>query len=378
MPSCNLTFWLRLLFYLILGMLKNILLLLVLSSLLSCKKSTVGLITQPEELNPKILAIKGIDASFLPELRQSNIVLKNALGIAEDMLVTLKNSGVNTVRIRLWKNPSTIHSSLAEVKLLAQEITNAGLKVWLCVHYSDTWADPGYQQKPAQWNTATLAQLKDSIYQYTKKIVTEINPAYIQIGNEINNGFCWPEGKYANQTQFIDMVAQGAKAVRDNAPNTKIMLHFAGHENAAAFFSLFANVPYDIIGLSYYPIWHGKSIDALQTNLNALGTQFNKDIVIAETSYPFTFGYNDYTNNIIGSANQILPEYAATPTGQLQYLQKIKSTILAAPKGIGFCYWGGDWVAMYGATATNGSSYENQALWDFNNTALPVLSAFKD
>lgn len=174
------------------------------------------------------------------------------------------------------------------------------------------------------------------------------------------------------------MIKQGVKAVRDNAPNTKIMLHYAGHEYAVTFFSQFTSVDYDIIGLSYYPIWHGKSIDALQNNLNAIGTQFNKDIVIAETSYPFTFGYNDYTNNIIGSANQILPEFAATPAGQLQYLQKLKSVISAAPKGIGFCYWGGDWVAFLGPTSTNGSSYENQALWDFNNTALPALGVFKD
>jgi arabinogalactan endo-1,4-beta-galactosidase len=359
-------------------MLKKIPVLLAITILLACKKTDTITPVVIDPILQKTLSIKAIDASFLPELRQAGIVLKNGNAVAEDMLATLKNNGVNTIRIRLWKKPSTVRSSLAEVKALAQEVKNAGLKVWICVHYSDTWADPGNQQKPAEWNTASLAQLKDSIYQYTKKIVTEINPEYIQIGNEINNGFCWPQGSYNNQTQFVDMIKQGVKAVRDNATNTKIMLHYAGHEYASTFFSMFANVDYDIMGLSYYPMWHGKSIDMLQNNLNALGTQFNKDIVIAETSYPFTFGYNDFTNNIVGSASQILPEYAATPAGQLQYLQKLKSTIFAAPKGIGFCYWGGDWVAMYGTTATNGSSYENQALWDFNNFALPALSAFKD
>jgi arabinogalactan endo-1,4-beta-galactosidase len=359
-------------------MIKKIPFLILIVILLACKKTDTIQPISPEPVPQKILNIKGFDASFLPTLNQLSIVLKNANGIAENMLTTLKNSGVNTIRIRVWKNPTTSLSSFAQVKSFAQEVKNAGLKVWICVHYSDTWADPGNQQKPAEWNTASLTQLKDSIYQYTKKIVTEINPEYIQIGNEINNGFCWPQGSYNNQTQFVDMIKQGVKAVRDNAPNTKIMLHYAGHEYASTFFSMFANVDYDIMGLSYYPMWHGKSIDALQTNLNTLGAQFNKDIVIAETSYPFTFGYNDFTNNIIGSASQILPEYAATPAGQLQYLQKIKSTILAAPKGIGFCYWGGDWVAFLGPTSTNGSSYENQALWDFNNVALPALSAFKD
>jgi arabinogalactan endo-1,4-beta-galactosidase len=294
------------------------------------------------------------------------------------MLVTLKNNGVNTIRIRLWKNPTNARSSFAEVKALAQEVKNAGFKVWICLHYSDTWADPANQQKPAQWATANFTELKDSVYQYTKKVMAEINPAYIQIGNEINNGFLWPEGKWNNPTQFVDLVKQGAKAVRDNSTTTKIMLHYAGHQYSSQFFSQFSAVDYDIIGLSYYPMWHGKRIDSLAINMNALGVQFNKDIVIAETSYPFTFGYNDFTNNIIGNASQILPEFSATSGGQLSFLLSLKATVRAVPKGNGLCYWGGDWVSMYGPTATNGSSYENQALWDFNNIAQPALRAFKD
>jgi arabinogalactan endo-1,4-beta-galactosidase len=360
---------------------RRIFLIIVLFLLCSCKKSTKGddgniIIIEP--MPSRILSIKAVDASFIPEVRQAGIVTKNRNAVAEDMLTTLKNNGVNTIRIRLWKNPANIHSSFTEVKAFAQEIKNAGLKVWICPHYSDTWADPGYQQKPAQWATANFAQLKDSVYAYTKKIVTEINPDYIQIGNEINNGFLWPDGNFNNQTQMIDLIKQGVKAVRDNSTTAKIMLHFAGHESATSFFSLFANVDYDIIGLSYYPIWHGKNLDNLQTNINSLGAQFNKSVVIAETSYPFTFGYNDFTNNIIGSANQILPQYDATNQGQLSFLLKLKAIVTTAPKGIGFCYWGGDWISMYGPTANNGSSYENQALWDFNNVALPAIDVFKD
>jgi arabinogalactan endo-1,4-beta-galactosidase len=345
----------------------------------SCKKSVKDdnqNITIIDSVLPRSLIIKGIDASFLPEVRQSGIITKNRNGVAEDMLTTLKNNGVNTIRMRLWKNPATIHSSFGEVKTLAQEVKNAGLKVWICLHYSDTWADPGFQQKPAQWASLSFANLKDSVYAYTKKIVAEINPDYIQIGNEINNGFLWPQGNFNNASQMIDLIKQGAKAVRDNSTSTKIMLHYAGHENAASFFSLFTGVDYDIIGLSYYPIWHGKNVDNLQTNLNVLGNQFNKDILIAETAYPFTFGYNDYSNNIIGDATQILPQYEATPQGQLAFLLKIKAIVTSTPKGIGFCYWGGEWISRYGPTATNGSSYENQALWDFSNTTLPAMAAF--
>jgi arabinogalactan endo-1,4-beta-galactosidase len=345
---------------------------------LSCKKNTTP---EPEPIPPtttKILSLKAVDASFLNLIRYSGVAIKNRNGQIEDMLATLKNNGVNTIRLRIWNNPITSLSSLTEVKALSQEIKNARIKVWLTVHYSDTWADPGAQQKPAAWNGATVAQLKDSVYQFTKKIITQINPEYIQIGNEINNGFLWPEGNFTNQTQMIDLIKQGVKAVRDNSTTTKIIMHFAGHYNTTSFFSLFTNVDYDIIGLSYYPIWHGKNIDDLQANISSIGTQFNKDVIVAETAYPFTFGYNDFTNNILGDATQILPEYPATPQGQKDFLTKIKKIVTNAPRGIGFCYWGAEWIAFNGPTSTNGSSWENMALWDFSGQALPAIEVFKD
>lgn len=199
------------------------------------------------------------------------------------MLATLKAAGVNTIRLRLWKNPADGHSGFNEVKAFAQEIKNGGMKVWLTVHYSDTWAGPGKQTKPAVWNGINYMQLKDSVYAYTKKIVMEINPDYIQIGNEINSGFLWPDGNLNNRSQMLELLSKGIKAVRDNSAGTKIMLHNAGIDNAGFLFGIFTGLDYDIIGLSYYPIYHGKNLTTVQTTLNSLGTQFNKDIVIAET-----------------------------------------------------------------------------------------------
>ena len=99
-------------------------------------------------------------------------------------------------------------------------------------------------------------------------------------------------------------------------------------------------------------------------------------MIIAETAYPFTLGYNDYTNNILGLANQLVPTYPATNQGQMEFLLAIKNLVKQNSRGLGFCYWGAEWVAFRGPTATNGSSWENQALWDFNNNALPVMDAF--
>jgi arabinogalactan endo-1,4-beta-galactosidase len=327
---------------------------------------------------PRDLTIKCVDASFIPEIRSYNIATKNRAGQVEDMLTTLKNEGVNTIRLRLWKDPAYAYSGLDAVKTFSQEIKSKEMKVWLTVHYSDTWADPGAQQKPAAWAAANFTQLKDSIYNYTKKIVAEINPDYIQIGNEINGGLLWPEGSYNNMTQMTELIRQGIRGVRDQSPQTKIMLHYAGFEFAASFFANFTSLDYDIIALSYYPIWHGKNLDQLQSSLTALGTQFNKDIVIAETSYPFTLGWSDYTNNVIGLADQILPQYPATEQGQKDFLLKLKTIVLNAPKGTGLCYWGGEFIAFKGNVSTNGSSWENQALWDFDYKALPGISIFKN
>lgn len=315
------------------------------------------------------------DGSFIPQARTSGVIVKNAAGQPEDMLTTLKNGEVNTIRLRLFKNPADGHSGFSEVKAFAEEIRNKGMKVWLTVHYSDTWADPAHQEKPAEWSGQSYAQLKTSVYNYTKQIVIEIDPDYIQIGNEINAGFLFPEGAYANMEQFKGLLAEGCRAVRENS-DAGIILHFAGHEGAVGFYSHFTSIDYDYIGLSYYPMWHGKNLNQLQANMQVLFLAHSKPVVIAETSYPFTFGYNDFTNNIIGSQDQILAQYPATPEGQAAYLAKIKE--ISVEYGLGLCYWGGEWISFNGPEATNGSAYENQALWDFDAIALPAMSIFRN
>lgn len=331
--------------------------------------------TEEESTNTNVIPdyIIAADGSFIPQVRTSGVIAKNAAGQPEDMLTTLKNAGVNTIRLRLFKNPADGHSGFNEVKAFADEIKNKGMKVWLTVHYSDTWADPSHQEKPAEWSGQSYAQLKTSVYNYTKQIVTEIDPDYIQIGNEINAGFLFPEGAYANMEQFKGLLAEGSRAVRDNS-DARIILHYAGHVGAMSFYSNFTDIDYDYIGLSYYPMWHGKNLNQLQVNMESLFLTQSKPIIIAETSYPFTFGYNDFTNNIIGSQDQILPQYPATLQGQKDYLAKIKE--IATQSGTGFCYWGGEWISFNGPQATNGSTYENQALWDFEAKALPALSVF--
>lgn len=333
---------------------------------------------EPLPTNP-VLEIKAADLSYLPLVRASGITIKNAAGNPEDMLTTLKASGANCVRLRLWHSPADATSSFAAVKALAAEIKSRGLKLWLTVHYSDTWADPGTQQLPAAWVGISFTALKDSVAAYSQKIALEIKPDYVQIGNEINDGFLWPQGKMSsNLAQCKALLGAAAQAFRTHAASSKIILHCAGYTDAPYFFNTLSSVDYDVMAISYYPLWHGKDLLSLKTALTNLVLQNNKPLIIAETAYPFTLGYNDYTNNIVGLSSQLISNYAASPQGQKDFLQQIKNIVTQTNRGLGFCYWGAEWIALYGPTATNGSTWENQALWDFNNQALPAMEVFKD
>jgi arabinogalactan endo-1,4-beta-galactosidase len=343
--------------------------------LLSCENSDDRETSVNEEVTSGIL--KGMDISFLPEVRNSNVVVKNRSGEIEDILVTASENGVNTIRLRLWKNPLSTTSGFRRVKQLSDEIHNFDLNVLLSVHYSDTWADPGNQETPAVWQNADYETLKDSVYDYTKRIIEDIQPEYIQIGNEINSGFLHPIGHIDQMNQMKELIGQGIQAVRNTDEQTKIILHFAGHENSDSFFYQLNALDFDIIGLSYYPMWHGKSLAALDNSIDRLETNYDKKILLVETAYPFTLDWFDQTNNIIGSEGQILSEFEPTPQGQKAYFLQIKSIMNASENRIGFMSWGSEWIAFKGENATNGSPYENQAFWDFEHQALPVFDVFE-
>ena len=314
----------------------------------------------------------------MPEIETTNAVFYDQEGNQDEFLTILKRNGVNTIRLRLWVNPDTEHSGFDEVNEFSQSLKSLGFKTWLSLHYSDSWADPGKQVTPRKWQAIPFAALRDSVDSYTRQVMQEMEPDYIQIGNEINTGLLHPEGHITNNhDQFIELLKTGIAAVRANSDETRIILHFAGIENSAWFFEQVQQLDYDIIGISYYPIWHGKSFEALKSGFENLSTKHGKSIVIAETAYPFTLDWNDWTTNIVGLDEQlILPELPATIDGQRDFVRQIKNLVLEVELGIGFCYWGGELIAWKGNQATDGSPWENQALFDFQNKALPVLSEF--
>ncbi len=233
--------------------------------------------------------ICGADLSRLPEIEENGAVFYNRKGEAKDALKIFKANGLNTVRLRLWVHPAGIHSSLQEVAAFSKRIHKAGLKVWLDLHYSDTWADPGHQTKPAAWKNLNLQQLENSVYAYTLHVVKIIRPEYVQVGNEINNGFLWNDGRISHPAQFTALLQKGTSAVRNADTSIRIILHYAGYKGADRFFGFLKNhhTNYDIIGLSYYPWWNGKSPDTLQLTIDQLTEKYHKEVVIAETAYPF-------------------------------------------------------------------------------------------
>ena len=344
---------------------------------ISCNKEYVN---TPIPENENSIFISAVDISSYPEISNSNPTYYDLEGNQNDFLTILKDNGINTVRLRLWVNPSNEHSGFYEVKQFSETLKTNGFKIWLTLHYSDTWADPAHQETPIQWDGINFTQLKDSVYNYTEKVMTDLQPDYIQIGNEINPGFLHPYGHISNNfQQFTELMDTAILAVRTNSDNCKIILHFAGIENSDWFFNQLSTIDYDIIGLSYYPIWHGKSLNNLKTTMQHLSQSYNKQIIIAETAYPFTLEWNDWTNNIIGSDDQlILPDYPATIDGQRKYIKDLKIITQEVDKGIGFCYWGAELIAWKGNQSTDASPWENQALFDFDNKALPVLREFKN
>ncbi len=171
----------------------------------------------------------------------------------------------------------------------------------------------------------------------------------VQIGNETNSGFLWDLGRVGgsfdtNWINYTALIKEGDRAIKDVSSGTKTMIHFAGIDGSDWFFNNISQqgINYDYIGLSYYPFWHGKNLDAVATGINTLISKYQKTIIIAETAYPFTLGWNDNTNNIVGTTNQLIPVYDATPDGQNAYARVLIEMIKNLPnqQGLGICWLG--------------------------------------
>ena len=334
---------------------------------------------------------RGMDLSFQPEVSEWQTQYYDVAGQPVQLLPYVAEKGVNLVRLRLWHTPDTSFNGLESVLEYAMEVKNNGMDILLDFHYSDRWADPGQQFIPEAWKNLSQELLSDSIYQYTFRVLERFKavgvlPAMVQIGNETNAGFMWNQGRVggsfnSNWGNYTTLVKSAVAAVRDaeEEKEIRVMLHIAGVNSATWFFDNITQylVDYDVVGLSFYSISHGTNFNAWEQKFLEIANRYIKEMMVVETGYPWTLGWNDWTNNIYGLEEQLFPDIPATPEGQLQFLQRLDATISSlGKKGIGYCYWAPDWVAYKGAQAENGSTWENVATFDFDNKALPVMEAF--
>ncbi len=242
----------------------------------------------------------GADISFLPQLEERGLKFSDK-GVEKDAILILKDHGFNYVRLRIFNDPARDSGyspqkgfcDLAHTKKMAKRVKEAGMKLLLDFHYSDYWADPGKQYKPAAWRNLPFEALKKKVFDYTKDVIQQLKdqgttPDMVQIGNEINHGIIWPEGLVSNLDSLAQLINAGTAAVKAVDPTVIMMLHVAlgGQNDESVFFidnMIARGVPFDVIGESYYPKWHG-TLDDLQDNLHDLVRRYNKDVIVVEYS----------------------------------------------------------------------------------------------
>jgi arabinogalactan endo-1,4-beta-galactosidase len=359
------------------------------------------------------LSILGADVSSLDKSESLGGVYRDAAGRPGDALAILKAAGLNWIRLRAWVDPAEPHHDTAELLRMARRAKAAGLQVLVDLHYSDFWADPGKQWTPAAWQGKTFAELEQAFADYTRGVVAALvaqgtPPAMVQVGNEINSGLVWDyaatwtgcssadDGLGATRTEchtenwdrLAELLTAGYQAVKAASPQTKVMLHLADGGDNGTFRWWFDNatargVPFDVIGASFYGYWHGP-LSALQANLDDVSAHYDKDVVVAETAYPFTLADADGTGNIIGDPGLLIPGYAATPAGQAAWLRDIETIVRAVPgdRGLGVFWWEATWTAVPGngwspRDPHSGNGWENQALFDYGDRVLPAAAELR-
>ena len=349
----------------------------------------------------------GTDLSFTPQELAAGARFSDN-GKPGTPVTIMRDVGANYVRMRLWVNPPAGYSDLAVDLALAKQVHAAGMKIYLDIMYSDFWADPTKQNVPAAWQGQDLAQLTSTVRSYTQQVIsafaaqgTPVDMA--SIGNEIRNGILWPTGEincasgagcggWADLAQLLKAGVAGARAGNPAGHKLLIMMHYdqgADPTDSAAFYSTLTSygVPFDVIGLSYYPVLSEPAISGLKANVDGLATEFRKPIVIAETQYPWTLAngnspLGDSTGDFAWQTSQIEPGYPATPGGQLSFVTDELSILATAPDGLGagLFYWAPDWIpgVPWEPGTGIGSPNVNMTLFNFEGAALPSVGIFQN
>ena len=310
---------------------------------------------------------KGADVGWLSQMEATGYKFYDADGTEKNCLQLLKDRGINTIRLRVFVNPSNDrtngHCSKNETVAMALRAKNMGMRIMIDFHYSDTWADPGHQTKPAAWANHTFPTLLNDVYNHTFDVLTAlktagVTPEWVQIGNEIPSGMLWPEGSYTNFGQLAQLLNKGYEATKAIDSSIKVVVHIDKGNDNARFRWFFDNartnnVKYDVIGLSYYPYWinsdYTATISDLQNNLNDMVSRYGKEVMIVEVGGDFTLAQNTY-NMLAATINAVrnVPNH----------------------KGLGVIYWEPEGEKSWSGYQLN--------CWQSNGKPSMALDAFRN
>ncbi|MGF7144284.1 arabinogalactan endo-1,4-beta-galactosidase [Anaerotaenia torta] len=350
--------------------------------------------------------IKGVDISFLEEQLKQGAVFKDCDKTPAPIYTLLKKYGVNGVRFRIWNEPQHVlqsggHCSVEKTLAAAKIAKENGMNILLDFHYSDFWADPQQQNKPKAWENLTFDQLVQAVYDFTKETLLRFTaenamPDMVQIGNEIRNGMLWEDGMIAdmirlgdeshgkvssvhgkptNYSNLAKLVNAGMLAVKDACKDrVKIMIHLDEGANYSLLSEWFDQMnanqmeDFDVIGLSYYPHFHGK-IENLEETVNKLALRYEKPIYIVETAHPWRFLEEGFVPKEELEKNG----YPATPEGQKDMLDRVFDIAANIPKGLGrgVYYWEPAIIAADSGYAAN------MGIFDEKGVALPSIESFR-
>ena len=348
-------------------------------SLSSCDSVDIIYVESSDTLNVrKIENIKddfilGVDASSVIALESAGVKYYNFEKEEQDVFLTLAQSGVNYIRVRVWNDPYDSNGKgygggncdLNTAIEIGKRATKYKMKLLVDFHYSDFWADPGKQKAPKDWLNMSINDKAAALYEFTYSSLKKLKSAgvdvgMVQIGNETNGAMCG-ETSWVNITKLMN---EGSKAVRKVYKNALIAVHFTNPEktNLYADYAKKLNeygVDYDVFGSSYYPYWHG-TLENLAKVLNHVSDTYNKKVMVLETSYAYTSVDSDFHTNTISSGSNVVKNYPLTVQGQADSLiDVIDCVVNEINNGIGVCYWEGTWIA------TGGKTWEqNSVLWN--------------
>jgi arabinogalactan endo-1,4-beta-galactosidase len=326
--------------------------------LAGCTKNpgdNVGGGTKPPIISDSSL-IKGADISWLTQMESSGYLFYNSSGTAMDCMKLMQSLGMNAIRLRVWVNPAGGWCNNADLVAKAKRAKSLGLRILLDIHYSDTWADPGHQAKPAAWAALSFDSLTKTVTNYTEQVLDTLGsagamPSWVQIGNETNDGMLWPDGRASvNMANFAALVNAGYKAVKSINDSIKVVVHVSnGYDNSLfewMFDGLKANgASWDIIGMSLYPTaanWQSYNSSCL-ANMNDMVSRYGKQVMICEVGMP----END-------------------PTDCASFLSDLinKTKSVTNHNGLGVFYW----------EPESYNNWQGYGLGAFDNTGKPTVA----